>query len=109
MGGGPYFVPCRARFSVMLHCELVAIALCIMHGTVVKKEVGKRVIHNHNIGLTPSNMCRTMCSTSNPYQNRLQRNDASIAATHMHLPCKGHTTSLHVTTSHAVETHRRTT
>ena len=45
-----------------------------------------------------------MSFTSNPYQNRLQRNDASIDATHMHLPRKNHTTSLHVTTSHAVGT-----
>ena len=100
-------ISCVAMPVSLLCCIVKSLpllsALCM-----VKKEVRKREIHNHNIRLTPSNMCHTICSTSYPYQNRFQRTDASIAATHMHLPCKGHTTSLHVTMSQAAETHRRT-
>ena len=99
--------PCLAVPVTLLCCIVNWLSfLCAL--CVVKKEVGKRAIHNHNIGLTPSNMSPIMCSTGSPYQNRLQRTDTSIAATHLHLPRKGHTTSLHVTTSHAFETHRRT-
>ena len=40
MGGGSYSVPHRARFFVMLHCELVAIALSITHGKERSRKKG---------------------------------------------------------------------
>ena len=64
--------------GVLNSCFAVPVSLfcCIVNSLpllcalcMVKKEVGKMGIHNHNIGLTPTNMCWTMYSTSNPYQN----------------------------------------